>query len=87
MSRNSRFRLGVSITSAENEAFERGATRDASFDTIYASIRAAIAAHRTLGGLCGWLQAWPKAALISAGARMELAFGNRLRKRTIHHDA
>ena len=35
----------------------QGATRDAAFDTLCASIGAAIAADRTLGGLCDWIEA------------------------------
>lgn len=35
----------------------QGATRDAAFDTLCASVGAAIAADRTLGGLCDWVEA------------------------------
>ena len=42
---------------AEIEAVVQGATRDAAFDTLCASIGAAIAADRTLGGLCDWVEA------------------------------
>jgi hypothetical protein len=42
---------------AEIEAVVQGATRDAGFDTICSSIGAAIAADRTLGGLCDWVEA------------------------------
>jgi hypothetical protein len=42
---------------AEIEAVVQGATRDASFDTLCASVGAAIAADRTLGGLCDWVEA------------------------------
>lgn len=42
---------------AEIEAVVQGAARDATFSTLYASIGAAIAADRTLGGLCDWLEA------------------------------
>lgn len=42
---------------AEIEAVVQGATRDAAFDTLCASIGAAIAADRTLGGLCDWIEA------------------------------
>lgn len=42
---------------AEIEAVVQGAARDAAFDTLCASIGAAIAADRTLGGLCDWVEA------------------------------
>lgn len=42
---------------AEIEAVVQGATRDAAFDTLCASIGAALAADRTLGGLCDWVEA------------------------------
>ena len=42
---------------AEIEAVVQGATRDATFDTLTASIGAAVAADRTLGGLCDWVEA------------------------------
>lgn len=42
---------------AEIEAVVQGAARDAAFDTLCASIGAAIAADRTLGGLCDWIEA------------------------------
>jgi hypothetical protein len=35
----------------------QGADRDATFDTLCASIATAIAANRTLGGLCDWVEA------------------------------
>jgi hypothetical protein len=35
----------------------QGAARDAAFDAITASIGAALAADRTLGGLCDWVEA------------------------------
>ena len=41
---------------AEIEAVVQGAARDAAFDTLCASIGAAIAADRTLGGLCDWVE-------------------------------
>ena len=41
---------------AEIEAVVQGATRDAAFDTLCASIGAALAADRTLGGLCDWIE-------------------------------
>jgi hypothetical protein len=42
---------------AEIEAVVQGATLDATFDTLCASIGAALAADRTLGGLCDWVEA------------------------------
>ena len=42
---------------AEIEAVVRGAARDAAFDTLCASVGATIAADRTLGGLCDWVEA------------------------------
>ena len=42
---------------AEIEAVVQGAARDAAFDTLCASIGAALAADRTLAGLCDWVEA------------------------------
>lgn len=42
---------------AEVEAVVQGADRDAAFDTLIVGIGAAIAADRTLGGLCDWVEA------------------------------
>jgi len=42
---------------AEIEAVVQGAARDAAFDTLCASIGVKIAADRTLGGLCDWVEA------------------------------
>ena len=42
---------------AEIEAVVQGAARDTAFDTLCASIGVAIAADRTLGGLCDWVEA------------------------------
>jgi hypothetical protein len=42
---------------AEIEAVVQGADRDAVFDTLCASIGTALAADRTLGGLCDWVEA------------------------------
>jgi hypothetical protein len=42
---------------AEIEAVVQGTTRDAAFDTLCASVGAALAANRTLGGLCDWIEA------------------------------
>ena len=39
---------------AEIEAVVQGPNRDAVFDTLCASIGAALAADRALGGLCDW---------------------------------
>ena len=42
---------------AEIEAVVQGPDRDAAFDALCASIGAAIATDRTLGGLCDWVEA------------------------------
>jgi hypothetical protein len=42
---------------AEIEAVVQVADRDAAFDTLCASVGAVIAADRTLGGLCEWVEA------------------------------
>lgn len=42
---------------AEIEAVVQGADRDVAFDTLVAGVGAAIAADRTLGGLCDWVEA------------------------------
>ena len=42
---------------AEIEAVVQGTDRDAAFDTLCASIGAALAADRTLGGFCDWVEA------------------------------
>ena len=42
---------------AEIETVVQGAARDVAFDTLTASIGAAFAADRTLGGLCDWIEA------------------------------
>ena len=42
---------------AELEAVVPGADRDATIHTLGASIGAALAANRTLGGLCDWVEA------------------------------
>ena len=42
---------------AEIEAVVQGADRDDAFDTLTAGIGATIAADRTLGGLCDWVEA------------------------------
>ena len=42
---------------AEIEAVVRGTDRDEAFDTLTASIGVALAADRTLGGLCDWVEA------------------------------
>ena len=41
----------------EIEAVVQGTDRDAAFDTLCASIGAALSADRTLGGLCDWVEA------------------------------
>ena len=42
---------------AEIEAVVQGTARDAAFDTLCASVGAAIANDRTLGGFCEWVEA------------------------------
>jgi hypothetical protein len=42
---------------AEIEAVVQGAARDAAFDSLCADIGSALAANRTLGGLCDWIEA------------------------------
>ncbi|MDV7200192.1 acyl-CoA transferase [Roseovarius sp. 10] len=42
---------------AEIEAVVQGPDRDVLFDTLTASISTALAADRTLGGLCDWVEA------------------------------
>lgn len=42
---------------AEIEAVVQGAVRDGAFDTLCFSIGSALAADRTLGGLCDWIEA------------------------------
>ncbi|MCX7298799.1 MAG: acyl-CoA transferase [Rhodobacterales bacterium] len=42
---------------SEIEAVVQGAARDTAFDALCANISAAIAADRTLGGLCDWVEA------------------------------
>lgn len=42
---------------AEIEAVVQGTDRDSAFDALCASIGAAIATNRTLGGLCDWVEA------------------------------
>jgi len=42
---------------AEIEAVVQGAARDSAFDMLCASIGAAIATDRTLGGICDWVEA------------------------------
>ena len=42
---------------AEIEAVVQGAERDAAFDALCAGVGAIIAADRTLGGLCDWVEA------------------------------
>jgi hypothetical protein len=42
---------------AEIEAVVQGSARDTDFDTLTGSTGAALAADRTLGGLCDWVEA------------------------------
>ena len=61
---------------AEIEAVVQGADRDATFDTLTASVGAAIAADRTLGGLCDWVEAEaprPVDLLVEGGASLKAA--------------
>jgi hypothetical protein len=61
---------------AEIEAVVQGATRDAAFDTLCASIGAAIATDRTLGGLCDWVEAeapQPVDLLVEGAASLKAA--------------
>lgn len=41
----------------EIEAIVQGSDRDAGFDTLITNVGAALAADRTLGGLCDWVEA------------------------------
>lgn len=41
---------------AEIEAFVRGAGLDAAFDALTSAVGTALAADRTLGGLCDWVE-------------------------------
>ena len=45
---------------------QTGTGRDAAFDLLCASVVAALAAYRTLGGLCDWVE--PEASLPVDGA-------------------
>ena len=60
---------------AEIEAVVQGADRDTAFDTLTASIGAALTADRTLGGLCDWVVA---AACFAAGGQSRIAGIGRL---------
>ncbi len=42
---------------SELEVVVQGASRDADFDTLCAGVGTALAADRTLGGLCDWVEA------------------------------
>lgn len=42
---------------AEIEAVVQGANRDTAFDALIASVGSALAADRSLGGLCDWVEA------------------------------
>jgi len=42
---------------AEIEAVVQGTDRDAAFDALCVNVGAALAADRTLGGLCDWIEA------------------------------
>ncbi len=63
---------------AEIEAVVQGTARDAAFDTLTASIGTAIAANRTLGGLCDWVEAEAPRPLdlpVEGAASLKTAFG------------
>jgi hypothetical protein len=71
---------------AEIEAVAQGSTRDATFDTLCASIGAAIAADRTLGGLCDWVEAEaprPVDLPVEGAASLKAAFGGTTVHRTV----
>ena len=63
---------------AEIEAVVQGPDRDAAFDTLVASIGAALTADRTLGGLCDWVEAEaprPVDLPVEGAASLKAAFG------------
>lgn len=63
---------------AEIEAVVQGADRDAAFDMLIARIGAALAADRTLGGLCDWDEAEaprPVDLPVEGAASVKAAFG------------
>ncbi len=65
---------------AEVEAVVQGADRDAAFDTLTASIGTALAADRTLGGLCDWVEAEaprPVDLPVEGAASLKCQFGYR----------
>ena len=61
---------------AEIEAVVQGAARDVAFDTLCASVGAALAADRTLSGLCDWVEAEAPRAVdlaVESGASFKAA--------------
>jgi hypothetical protein len=61
---------------AELEVIVQGRDRDAEFDALCAAIGAALAADRTLGGLCDWVEAEAPAPAdlpIEGGASLKAA--------------
>ncbi len=62
----------------EIEAVVQGADRDAAIDTLTPSIGSALAADRTLGGLCDWVEAEaprPVDLPVEGAASLKAAFG------------
>ncbi|MDG1116807.1 MAG: acyl-CoA transferase [Flavimaricola sp.] len=61
---------------SEIEVVVQGPNRDAAFDTLCASIGTALAADRTLGGLCDWVEAeapQPVDLLVEGAASLKAA--------------
>lgn len=61
---------------AEIEAIIQGTNRDAAFDWLVVSVGAVIAADRTLGGLCDWIEAeapQPVDLSVEGGASLKAA--------------
>jgi hypothetical protein len=71
---------------AEIEAVVQGAARDADFDTLCAGIGTTLAADRTLGGLCDWVEAEaprPVDLPVEGAASLKAAFGGTTVHRTV----
>jgi hypothetical protein len=71
---------------AEIEAVVQGTGRDAAFDTLCAGIGTAIAADRSLGGLCDWVEAEaprPVDLAVEGAASLKAAFGGTTVHRTV----
>lgn len=61
---------------AEIEAVVQGTERDAAFDALCVNVGAVIAADRTLGGLCDWIEAEAPQAVdlpVEGGASLKAA--------------